>query len=66
MGNKIDFGAVHQSVRDLVRINKVKRNEVPAFIRKFVRKYQVPNFFISELEQIAYKELAKGETNEKT
>jgi hypothetical protein len=61
VGKRIDFGATHQSVRDLVRVNKVKTDEVPTFIKKFVRKYQIPSFFISELEQIAHQEIAKRE-----
>lgn len=56
---------IKQSVRDLVRIHKVPREKVPAFISLFIRKYKVKCSFETEkhYRKIAIEEIEKSEAS---
>lgn len=58
MRKVVEFGQAKQSIRDLVKVDKITAAKAPAYVSEFVKKYRFQGFY-KELLAVALDEINK-------
>lgn len=61
MGLTAQPSEIKQSIRELVRINRIKREDVPMYVKRFMKKYDVRTVSEQTLLREAMKEFEASE-----